>query len=280
MQFNVNFRRIVPRFAVDAYRKSRIANYLVRRKTTQKYLQPTNLLARRWRFQKTETSNFYYSLQASNVSDLTCLLSIVLEVPINQIDCYVAELESDINLRNHFRNFLTQNNMPDSNADYARRLAWYAIARTRKPKLIVETGVSDGIGSCILGLALERNSREGFAGKYMGIDINPNSGKLFSDPYKKFGDIVISDSLEALAKIESKVDLFISDSSHDNKYEYQEYCEIISKMSSIGIIIGDNSHASPSLRNFSIESGRKFVYFQEIPKSHWYPGAGIGISFL
>lgn len=280
MRFNVNFRTIVPSSAVDAYRKSRIGNYFVRRKTTQNYLQPSNSLAWRWRFQKTETSNFYYSLQESNVSDLTCLLSIVLEVPINQIGSYITELETDINLRNHFRNFLTQNNMPDSNAEYARRLAWYAVARTRKPRLIVETGVSDGIGSCILAVALERNSREGFAGNYMGIDINPNSGKLFSDPYKKFGEIVISDSLEALAKIESEVDLFISDSSHDNKYEYQEYCDIISKMSSIGIIIGDNSHASPSLRNFSIERGRKFVYFQEIPKSHWYPGAGIGISFL
>ena len=34
------------------------------------------------------------------------------------------------------------------------------------------------------------------------------------------------------------------------------------------------------LLKFSIEHGRNFVLFRERPKDHWYPGAGIGISFM
>jgi hypothetical protein len=30
---------------------------------------------------------------------------------------------------------------------------------------------------------------------------------------------------------------------------------------------------------FSRKTGRHFLMFYEKPKNHWYPGAGIGISF-
>ena len=32
--------------------------------------------------------------------------------------------------------------------------------------------------------------------------------------------------------------------------------------------------------NFSMINKRNFVLFKEKPKNHWYPGAGIGISYL
>jgi hypothetical protein len=32
-----------------------------------------------------------------------------------------------------------------------------------------------------------------------------------------------------------------------------------------------------ALAEFSERSGRRFVFFSERPKDHWYPGAGIGI---
>jgi len=45
------------------------------------------------------------------------------------------------------------------------------------------------------------------------------------------------------------------------------------------LILGDNSHVTNKLLKFSIENDRNFVLFREEPKDHWYPGAGIGISF-
>jgi hypothetical protein len=45
------------------------------------------------------------------------------------------------------------------------------------------------------------------------------------------------------------------------------------------LILGDNSHVTDKLLKFSIENDRMFVLFKEEPKNHWYPGAGVGISF-
>ena len=45
------------------------------------------------------------------------------------------------------------------------------------------------------------------------------------------------------------------------------------------MILGDNSHVTDELLRFSIEHKRNFVLFRERPKNHWYPGAGIGISY-
>ena len=75
------------------------------------------------------------------------------------------------------------------------------------------------------------------------------------------------------------IDLFINDSDHSAEYESEEYKTISNKLSEHAIILGDNSHSSNKLFEFSLETKRHFVFFQEKPFKHWYPGAGIGISF-
>jgi hypothetical protein len=45
------------------------------------------------------------------------------------------------------------------------------------------------------------------------------------------------------------------------------------------VLLGDNSHATTALADFSEAHGRRFAFFKEQPRKHWYPGAGIGISF-
>ena len=75
------------------------------------------------------------------------------------------------------------------------------------------------------------------------------------------------------------IDLFINDSDHSASYEYREYQSIKNKLSPKALILGDNSHVTDELLKFSIENDRNFVLFREEPKDHWYPGAGIGISF-
>ena len=58
-----------------------------------------------------------------------------------------------------------------------------------------------------------------------------------------------------------------------------KYQTIKKRLSPKALILGDNSHVTDKLLKFSIENDRNFVLFREEPKDHWYPGAGIGISF-
>ena len=55
--------------------------------------------------------------------------------------------------------------------------------------------------------------------------------------------------------------------------------ELMSELSPKAIMLGDNSHSTDCLSRFSTEQNRRFLFFKEEPKNHWYPGAGIGISY-
>ena len=147
------------------------------------------------------------------------------------------------------------------------------------PKIIIETGVDKGIGSVLLCSALLKNKEEGFDGRFFGTDINPEAGYLLKGKYAEVGKILYGDSIETLSQFNEKIDLFINDSDHSAEYEYQEYIAIKDKIAENAVILGDNSHTTDKLAIVSNETKRNFLFFREEPSGHWYPGAGIGISF-
>ena len=123
-----------------------------------------------------------------------------------------------------------------------------------------------------------RNSAEGNPGRYYGTDLRKTAGELLTPPYSDVGSVLYGDSLESLRNFREPIGLFINDSDHSADYEYNEYRTVREKLEPGAIIIGDNSHVTSMLAQFSEETGRRFVFFAERPKDHWYPGSGIGIS--
>ncbi len=235
-----------------------------------------------WLIHSRELSNYTYDLSDLNVRHLASLLEIVLAKPHDEILSYIAELNKDETLRDHIRQGYLKSgarNFSDTEPKYARRVGWYAIARATKPKVVIETGIDKGLGSCVLAAALMKNAQEGFPGRYYGTDINPAAGFLFSGRYREYGEILYGDSIASLQKITAPIDLFINDSDHSAKYERDEYKTIASKLSENAIILGDNAHCTDALIDFAYETKRRFVFFSEKPKSHWYAGAGIGIAY-
>lgn len=236
----------------------------------------------RWLLTSKETTNFTYDLDDLNRRYLASLISDVLSVDYAVIAGYINELQDDTDLKTHIAEATARSShsaIADQQVRFGRRLGWYAIVRAMKPRLIVETGVDKGLGSCVLTAALRRNCADGIAGQYIGTDINPNAGYLFSGEYARFGRIIYGDSIESLSTLVGEVDIFINDSDHSCDYEYREYLTIANRLSAHSLVLGDNAHCCDKLLQFSLETGRRFVFFQEKPARHWYPGAGIGISF-
>lgn len=97
-------------------------------------------------------------------------------------------------------------------------------------------------------------------------------------PYSDFGRILYGDSLRSLEGLSEQFDLFINDSDHSESYEQAEYELIKTKLSPQAIVLGDNSHVSPKLAEFSVREARPFLFLSEEPADHWYRGAGVGIS--
>lgn len=233
-----------------------------------------------WSFKRTENSNFYYDLTDKNKLELVNAVSIATESSPDVVHGYLEEILQDLRLRQHIREtFICDKSMKHSSLQLGRRIGWYAFVRALKPRLVVETGVHQGVGALVLISALMRNVDEGYDGRYLGTDIDPNAGELIKGKYGNLGRVRYGDSIESLKSLEGPIDLFVNDSDHSAHYEAREYRTIEKIIAPNAIILGDNSHVTSSLLDFSKEHGRSFLLFREEPKNHWYPGAGIGISF-
>ena len=229
-----------------------------------------------------ETTNFTYDLEEINKRYLASLIAYIANKKVDVIMSYIKEIETDSELRTHIADAIIKSDLAfvaDKDVRFGRRVGWYAFTRALKPKIIIETGVDKGLGACILTAALKRNHQEGYEGRYYGTDINPEAGYLLSSDYAIYGRILYGDSVASLKKFDGFIDLFINDSDHSADYEAEEYRAIADKLSEHAVILGDNSHCTDRLLEFSLEMNRNFVFFQEKPKDHWYPGGGIGISF-
>ena len=236
----------------------------------------------KWLFISKETTNFTYDLDETNKRYLASLIADITNRKFDVIIGYIEELEGDNKLRKHIADTTEKSSLAfvaDKEVRFGRRVGWYALIRALKPKTVIETGVDKGLGACLITAALKKNSQEGYEGQYYGTDINPEAGYLLSGDYARYGRIVYGDSIESLKKFDGVIDLFINDSDHSADYEAEEYKIIRNKLSEHAIILGDNSHCTDRLLEFSLDNNRSFVFFQEKPKNHWYPGAGIGISF-
>ncbi|ASY20705.1 methyltransferase [Candidatus Planktophila dulcis] len=260
-----------------------LKEYLRRRHRSSRaksYFKDDLISARAWSKQHTEFSNFYYDLTTKNRNELAALISYVFNVSTESTLEFFNEIDTDQELIAKLSNFKNENpNLRDSKMFLGRRLGWYAIARILKPSIVVETGVHHGVGALVLNRALARNRAEGFEGKYFGTDIDTQAGWLVGDLIDDNCTILYGDSIESIRKFEeNSIDLFINDSDHSFDYEFREYSAVESKLSKMAVILGDNAHISDSLLKYSLLKDRNFLYFAEEPLSHWYPGAGIGIS--
>ncbi|HQH29912.1 MAG TPA: class I SAM-dependent methyltransferase, partial [Spirochaetota bacterium] len=233
-------------------------------------------------FHSKEITNYTYDLTDLNKKYLLSFINVITKVDIKILEKYLFEIENDDYLLKHIENAANNSeykNISDKIAKYGRRIGWYIFVRALKPKVVVETGIDKGLGSCVLTSAIMKNRAEGYEGYYYGTDINPDAGFLLKPPYSEFGKILYGDSIDSLEKLDARIDVFINDSDHSSEYEYNEYLTIKDKLSDKFLIISDNAHCTDKLYNFANENGFKYLFFKEEPLNHWYPGAGIGAAF-
>lgn len=236
----------------------------------------------RWLFRSREYTNYTYDLTPLNKSYLACMVAEVTGIKFELAWQYMNELENDGALKEHIRNCIATSEdgcFADADVKFGRRVGWYAFVRAIKPDVIVETGVDKGLGACVLTAALKRNATEGHRGYYYGTDINPRAGYQLKGEYAKLGRVLYGDSIQSLKSLDEKIDLFINDSDHSTEYEASEYEVIKGKLSDRAVILGDNSHLTKELFSFAMRNGMSFLFFQERPHDHWYPGDGIGVAF-
>jgi predicted O-methyltransferase YrrM len=234
----------------------------------------------RWWRDSREVTNFTYDLTPRNLEQLAAFLAQATGADLARVEQLMRELSEDEALHAHVRrSVLASPDLPHSDASprYARRIGWYVLVRILKPRLVVETGVDKGLGACVLCAALLRNTAEGAPGRYVGIDVNAQAGWLLQEPWSRVGSVRHADSLEELARLDC-IDLLIHDSDHSIEHEQREYALALPRLSEGALVLSDNAHESDALWRFAADTKRRYLYFAEQPRDHWYKGAGIGIA--
>jgi predicted O-methyltransferase YrrM len=236
----------------------------------------------KWAFTSKEHYNHTYHLTQLNKQYLASYIAVVSGHDVAEIERYIAELEGDALLRDMLvRRTLESPARHNSDAEprYGRRLGWYALLRATKPKVVVETGIDRGLGTVVMAAALKRNSEENCPGLIYATDIVPDCGHLIGDEYRPFCRELIGDSVEHLKKFAEPVDIFLHDSDHRPEYEWAEFVAIEPRLHERSIVLSDNSQETSKLREFAARIDRSFLYFQDTPRDHWWPGDGIGATF-
>jgi len=224
-----------------------------------------------------------YDLQQRNKEYLGSMISVMVKKDYDEIMSYIHEIENDENLAQHFLNVMESDpylrRCYGNKMYFGRRSGWYAVIRAIRPKVVVETGVSTGIGSCMITAALMKNHQEGHPGYYYGTEIDPTQGVFLKEPYAQYGEICLGDSVETLKSFDKKIDLLITDSTHNPEYETHEYEATEHKLSDQVIILANNSQNRNTLQQFANATNRNFLFFREEPLNHWRSGGGIGFAF-
>jgi predicted O-methyltransferase YrrM len=237
----------------------------------------------RWAFESKEHYNHTYHLTELNLRYLASYIAVVSGHEASEIMGHMQELQEDQALSAFLRErTLASPDRHNSDVEprYGRRLGWYALIRSTKPRVVVETGVDRGLGTTVIAAALMRNAKEGCPGMVYATDIVPTCGHLFAAPYKSYGRILLGDSVELLKSFPESVDIFLHDSDHRPEYEWAEFLAIESRLHPASIILSDNSQQTSKMLEFAERLGKSFLFFQDQPKDHWWPGDGIGAAFM
>lgn len=234
-----------------------------------------------WYLKSYEYTNFTYAISEKSENYLGALLANGLGTTYETIGRYFSEIQQDELLNKHFYkqiNDSPERYFSDLPIRYGRRIGWYALVRHLKPKLVIESGIDRGVGTCVLAAAILRNQSEGYDGRVVGLDINPYAGRYIKAPYDQVVDVVRTSSLDYLNEFDGKIDLFLHDSDHAYDFEWQEFSLAFPKLSPTGMLVSDNAEVTQCLYDFCLTNDLKFWYWQEeVLNSPALPG-GIGIG--
>lgn len=231
-----------------------------------------------WLFRSKEIGNFTYDWTENCIGTAAQFVAVVTEIPVERAQRYIRELLEDRALRDHIRRRCATSPaaaISDPEFRPAKRLMYYALVRALGPELVVEAGVDQGQGSCVIAAALLRNREEGRPGSLVACDVSPDAGHLLSEPYTSVAELQIADVRQVLAGLGRPVDLLIQDTAP--QFEAAILTAAESHLAERAIVC--SVWHTGDLLSFAQRTGRRFLVFHDEPKDHWYPGSHIAVAY-
>ncbi|HEX7279620.1 MAG TPA: class I SAM-dependent methyltransferase [Solirubrobacterales bacterium] len=221
-----------------------------------------------------EIDTFTYPV--ANLTEMSELLSEVLEHPADELQGYLDEALADPELgprlsRDVGPGAIYMKRRPPLPAHH---LAAWALIRACKPKLVVETGILEGLGSRTMLCALHLNSKEGRGGRLISFDVLPGAGrKLVPKRLRSAWEPIYEPTPEALARhLEGlEVDFFLHDSVQEYDHLVAEVDAMLPFMAPGGTLMTVAGWTG-LLDQLAEELRGRSRTFRERPLDHFYSG--------
>ena len=157
---------------------------------------------------------------------------------------------------------------------FGKRVGWRAVVRGLHPRLVIEIGAHDGLGSLLLLRGLELNQAEGRLGRLVSFDVNRTAGWIVGD--HPLWHLRPQSSQAGMVKVLSAsgpLDLFIYDGWHTSDAEYADLRTAAAHLSPQGALLSDDAQVTSALLHLCQHPSFGYLEFREGPMEHFYPGA-------
>jgi methyltransferase family protein len=223
-----------------------------------------------------------HTYEVANVDEMVAFLSQEFGVSSETASRYLREPDTDPVFGDDWRRRMRFRPNVKWKAQLANRLLWWGVVRCIRPRLVVECGVFNGLGSLVLLRALERNREEGDSGELISIDEDPTNGWAVPPALRRDWTTVAgltSDVLEdCLAGRE--VDLLIHDTVHSYENQMLEFSAALEHRSNPLVLIDSSGGRTPALEELCLARGGRYRHFQDLPQDHFYVGNGTGVGIF
>jgi predicted O-methyltransferase YrrM len=155
------------------------------------------------------------------------------------------------------------------NAEFELFSLLYVLVKSKKPQLLVETGVANGVSTSAIMSALDEDNSSGSLNSF---DVLPETKEAYLGKGKWNFHLLdkkrTHKQLSAAVRNSPLVDIWLHDSNHGYRWQKFEYLLALSRLKEGGILISDDIDASPAWgelakshfkESYIIFDSRKFV---------------------
>lgn len=249
---------------------------------SSRFMPQIRLLCK-WAFSSREVTNHSYHNSAASIKRLASVLASIDGLSASTIKNYCDEIRASTLLQGIYLSARAKEkmlaNLTDGELRAGRQLLYYCLTRAARPRIVFEAGTAHGTGSLLILHALTLNEAEGFSGKLITVDINPDAGRILSHlphAYSSLLDFRRGEADSLLAELNEKIDLFFHDTVNIPSHEERHYTLLETRLSERGIICSTWG-TSGVLASHSEKLGRGYMEFTNQPDGHWCSDT-IGIS--
>lgn len=223
-----------------------------------------------------------HTYDVANVDEMAVFIAELTHSGVDLVRAHLAQGINDPEFNERWKRRLGWRFDVKSRVMLGNRLLWWGLVRTVKPRLCVECGIYNGVGSLVLLRALELNTYEGHPGELVSVDSDPSMGWVVPDYLQARWTKVAGITTEVLeTALEGReVGLLIHDTPHTYENAHHEFSVALNHPASPMILLDSSGGRTSALAECSQERGGQLGYFRDVPANHFGISSGTAVGYF